>query len=557
MLLLYGGLLVLTVGVFLHSRKGFVPDQDQGRLIVSLQLPDAMALEHTKRAIDRMETIAHQNPSVAHTITNSGSSAMAGANAPNYGSMFVILTPFGTRPSAAQIKAQLQKAFDQGIPEGQVTVAGAAPIPGLSVAGGFKLMVEDRAGLTLDVLQQQTEGLIGELKKQPGLEQKLITTLRSNNPQLFLEIDRDKVEAMGVPLSNVNQTLQIYLGSSSVGNFNDFGRHWQVTLQAAGKFRSEIDDINRLQVRNSQGQMVPLGALVKVQPKGGPLSVQRYNLYTAAAVLGSPKKGYSTGEIIAGVDALADEKLPLGMGTEWTELMFLQNHDGDTTLYVFGLAVLCVFLTLAGLYESWTMPLAVILVVPLCVLCSLLGCWMAGGDLDIFVQIGLVVLVGLACKNAILVVEFAQQLHREGKPRFDAALEASRLRLRPILMTSFAFIIGVVPLIIATGAGAEMRRSLGTAVFSGMIGVTLFGIFLTPVFFYVIQGLGDKMTFTTERWRRISSATGGAVLGLVFGFLLARIGIGSLPWGPIVGAGAGALIVFVIMGVHQAIWHKV
>jgi len=238
--------------------------------------------------------------------------------------------------------------------------------------------------------------------------------------------------------------------------------------------------------------MVPLGALVKAQPKDGPLSVQRYNLYTAAAVMGSPQKGYSTGEIISRVDEVAGAKLPLGMGTEWTELMFLQTHDGDTTLYVFGLAVLCVFLALAALYESWTMPLAVILVVPLCVLCSLLGCWIAGGDLDIFVQIGLVVLVGLACKNAILVVEFAQQLHREGTPRLEAALEASRLRLRPILMTSFAFIMGVVPLIVATGAGAEMRRSLGTAVFSGMIGVTLFGIFLTPVFFFGLSWLGNR-----------------------------------------------------------------
>jgi multidrug efflux pump len=302
--------------------------------------------------------------------------------------------------------------------------------------------------------------------------------------------------------------------------------------------------------------MVPLGALVKVQPRVGPLSVQRYNLHTAAAVLGSPKKGFSSGEIITGVEELAGEKLPLGMGTEWTELMFLQTHDGDTTLVVFGLAVLCVFLALAALYESWTMPLAVILVVPLCVLCSLAGCWIAGGDLDIFVQIGLVVLVGLACKNAILVVEFAQQLHREGKSRFDAALESSRLRLRPILMTSFAFIIGVVPLVIATGAGAEMRRSLGTAVFSGMIGVTVFGIFLTPVFFYVIQGLGDATFLTSERWQRIGSSLIGAVLGLIFGFLLSRIGIVSPLWGPIVGGFAGALIVFVVMGVQQAVHYK-
>jgi multidrug efflux pump len=555
-LLLYGGLLVLTVWVFLHSRTGFVPDQDQGRLIVSAQLPDATALEHTKRVMDQLEKIAHNNPAVAHTITNSGSSFLANANAPNYGSMFVILKPFGERPNATQVRLQLQKAFDQGISDGRITVAGAAPIPGLSVAGGFKLMVEDRAGLALENLQQQTEALIGELKNQPGIDPKLSTTLRSKTPQLYMEIDRDKVETLGVPLTDVNQTLQIYLGSSSVTNFNDFGRHWQVTLQASGQFRSQIEDIPQLQVRNRQGQMVPLGALVRVQSRDGPLSVQRYNLYTAAAVMGSPQRGYSSGEIIARVDETAYGKLPLGMGKEWTELMFLQIHDGDTTLYVFGLAVFCVFLALAALYESWTMPLAVILVVPLCVLCSLLGGWFTGGDLDIFVQIGLVVLVGLACKNAILVVEFAQQLHKEGKSRLEAALEASRLRLRPILMTSFAFIIGVVPLIVASGAGSEMRRSLGTAVFSGMIGVTLFGIFLTPVFFHIIQGIGDRTFFTTDRWRRIVSSAAGGLLGLVFGFFLAKIGVGGLLWMPIVGACVGALLVPIVIGIHQAVRSK-
>jgi multidrug efflux pump len=351
----------------------------------------------------------------------------------------------------------------------------------------------------------------------------------------------------------VNQTLQIYLGSSYVNSFNDFGRHWQVTLQAAGRFRSQVEDIYRLQVRNNQGQMVPLGALVKVRLQQGPLSVQRYNLRTAASVMGNLRPGYSSGEVIARVDEVAFAKLPPGMGTEWTELMYLQIRDGDTTLAVFGLAVLCVFLVLAALYESWTMPLAVILVVPLCVLCSLLGVWATGGALDIFVQIGLVVLVGLACKNAILVVEFAQQLHKEGKPRLEAALEASRLRLRPILMTSFAFIIGVVPLIIATGAGSEMRRSLGTAVFSGMIGVTLFGVFLTPVFFYVIQGIGDRPLIATVWWRQLASAVAGGLLGLATGFLLARVGVGVLPWGPIVGACVGALLVPIVMGIHQVL----
>jgi multidrug efflux pump len=559
-LLVYGGLLTLTVWMFRNSKMGFVPEQDQGRLIASLQLPDAMALEHTKRLMGKMEEIAHKNPGVAHTITNSGSSFMAGANAPNYGSMFIILKPFGTRPNAAVIRGQLQKAFDAQIEDAKITLAGAAPIPGLSVAGGFKLMVEDKAGGTLDALvalQDQTEKLIAALKeKVPGLEKKLTTTLRSNNPQLFLEPDRDKVMALGVPLNDVNQTLQIYLGSSYVNSFSDFGRHWQVTLQAEGRFRSQVEDINQLQVRNNLGQMVPLGALVKVRLDAGALTVPRYNMHTAAAVLGNIKTGYSSGEVIAGVNEVASKQLPLGLGTEWTELMFLQTHDGDTTLSVFGLAVLCVFLTLAALYESWTMPLAVILVVPLCVLCSLLGVWYASGAVDVFVQIGLVVLVGLACKNAILVVEFAQQLHREGKSRMEAALEASRLRLRPILMTSFAFIVGVVPLMIATGAGSEMRRSLGTAVFSGMLGVTLFGIFLTPVFFYVIQGFGDRAMLATVRWQRIASAVAGGLVGLGFGYFLADIGVGVLPWGPIIGACTGAVAVPVVVAMHQALTSK-
>jgi multidrug efflux pump len=554
MLVIYGGLLVLTVWVFLNARTGFVPDQDQGRLICSFQLPDATALEHTKRVMDNAEKIARGVDGVAHTITNSGSSFMAQANAPNYGSMFVILKPFGTRASAQQIRAQLQQAFDRQIPDAKITVAGAAPIPGLSVSGGFKLMVEDRAGgLTLTDLQTKTEGLIEELKKDPALDKKVTTTLRSNNPQLFLQIDRDKVETLGVPLTDVNQTLQIYLGASYVNIFSDFGRHWQVALQAAGRFRSQTENVGRLQVRNNQGQMVPLSALVSVQPKDGALSVQRYNLRTAASVMGSLNPGYSSGEVIARVDDLARTKLPLGMGTEWTELMFLQTHDGDTALAVFGLAVLCVFLALAALYESWTMPLAVILVVPLCVLCALLGGRITGGSLDIFVQIGLVVLVGLACKNAILVVEFAQHLHRTGRSRLEAALEASRLRLRPILMTSLAFIIGVVPLIVASGAGSEMRRSLGTAVFSGMIGVTLFGIFLTPVFFYVIQGLGDRPILATVRWQRLASSFGGGFLGLIAGFLLARVGIGVLPWMPMIGAATGALVVPLAIGIHEAV----
>src|SRR5439155_263885 len=297
---------------------------------------------------------------------------------------------------------------------------------------------------------------------------------RSNTPQLYMDIDRTKVASLGVALNDVNQTLQIYLGSLYVNSFNEFGRHWQVTVQADREFRSRVEDVNLLQVRNNKGQMVPLGTLVDVREISGPLFVSRYNLYTAAPVSGALLPGVSSGDVIKAVDRIADESLPRSMTADWTELMFMQIREGRTTGIVFALAVVCVFLALAALYESWSLPLAVILVVPLCVLCSLIGVLAANSSVNIFVQIGLVVLVGLACKNAILVVEFAKELHLAGRSVFEATLEASRLRLRPILMTSFAFILGVLPLCVASGAGAEMRRSLGTAVFSGMLGVTLF-----------------------------------------------------------------------------------
>ena len=332
--------------------------------------------------------------------------------------------------------------------------------------------------------------------------------------------------------------------------------HWQVTLQAAGEFRNNVDDIGQLQVRNNKGQMVPLGVLINLVPQDGPLSLQRYNLHSAASITGNLGQGVSSGEAISNIEATAERTRQPGMGTEWTELMFLQIRAGNTALFVFALAVLCVFLALAALYESWTMPLAVILVVPMCLLCALAGVWATKDSVNIFVQIGLVVLVGLACKNAILVVEFAQQLHRGGKSRAEAAVEASRLRLRPITMTSFAFILGVVPLVLATGAGAEMRRSLGTAVFSGMIGVTMFGVFLTPVFFYVIQGFGESRWFSDVRVRKVASWLLGGLLGLAVGFFLAKLGLVPLPWGPIVGAAAGVLLVLAVLDAHRRWWPK-
>ncbi len=557
-LLIYLGLVGLTCWAFAVVPTGFIPEMDQGRLTASLQLPDAEALELTKDVMAKVDKITHDNEGVAHTITNVGSGG--GATASNWASMYVILKPFEQRRdpdrSAKAIINQLKRAWDEKIPEAKVTVNGAAPIPGLSQTGGFKLIVEDRGGLGLKALQQQTETLTTDLADQPGLNN-VVTTFRPHTPQLLLNIDRDKVEAFGVPLSDVNQTMQTYLGSSGAGFFNDFGRTWQITLQADGKYRRKVEDISQLQVRNNKGEMVPLGVLVNLVPQDGPLSLLRYNLHSAAAITGNLAQGVSSGEAISNIEATAERTRQPGMGTEWTELMYLQIRAGNTALFVFALAVLCVFLALAALYESWTMPLAVILVVPMCLLESALaGVWVTNDSVNIFVQIGLVVLVGLACKNAILVVEFAQQLHRGGKSRAEAAVEASRLRLRPIMMTSFAFILGVVPLVLATGAGAEMRRSLGTAVFSGMIGVTSFGIFLTPVFFYVIQGFGESQWFSGPRVRKAASLLLGGLLGLAVGFLLAKLGRVHLLWGPLVGAAAGVLLVLAVLDARRRWWSE-
>jgi multidrug efflux pump len=508
-LLAYAGLLVLTYLVFQQAPTGFVPQQDQGRVIAAIQLPDSAALWRTQQTIAVADQIARQTKGVAHTISIAGMSFAQQANGSNFGSMFIVLDPFEKRRtpdlSADAIMARLRKAWQPQINDGVVLVFGAPPVPGLSVAGGFKLIVEDRAGLGVANLQKQADTLIRKLQKQHGLTG-VSTSFRSNIPQLFMDIDREKVAALNVSFDDLNTTLEIYLGSLYVNSFNEFGRYWQVTLQAEGRFRSRVDNINLLRVRNQRGLMVPLGTLVDVREVGGPIFVQRYNLYTAAPVTGGLLPGISSGDVIADVDALANDTLPRSMGTDWTELIFLQILEGNTTVSVFALAVLGVFLALSALYESWGLPLAVILVVPMCLLSSVVGVLLAHLSVDIFVQIGLVVLVGLACKNAILIVEFAKQLHDEGKPRYEATVEASRLRLRPILMTSFAFIFGVAPLVVATGAGAEMRHSLGTAVFSGMFGVTLFGIFLTPVFFYVIQGLGDLPVFSSPGMRRFGSA---------------------------------------------------
>ncbi|HKI35566.1 MAG TPA: efflux RND transporter permease subunit [Gemmataceae bacterium] len=621
-LFVYGGLLVLTFWVFQKAPTGFIPQQDQGRLIVNIQLPDSSSLERTQEAVAQIDQIARDTPGVGHTVAIAGLSFLLQANSPNFASMFIVLDPFDKRQRPelrdTAIMAHLRKEWARQVKDAQVTVYGASPVPGLGVAGGFKFLIEDRAGLGVAALQTQTDDLIrrlqgntfrltdtalaalrsdgvpGEvLEKLAPLNNKefdgeksftkevaslldkdaqerygkavlsrarrsyglnsVTTQFRSNTPQVFLDIDRAKAASLGVSLDDVNQTLDMYLGSLYVNSYNEFGRHWQVTIQADAQFRNRVENINLFQVRNKAGQMVSLGTLVTPREIGGPVAITRYNLYTAAAINGNVAPGGSTGDAIKAIDDLADETLPLSMRVEWTELMFMQIKAGNTAMYVFALAVISVFLALAGLYESWSLPLAVILVVPLCLLCSVAGVRWTDRDVNIFVQIGLVVLVGLACKNAILIVEFAKQLHQEGRPRFEATKEASRLRLRPILMTSFAFIFGVVPLVLASGAGAEMRRSLGTAVFSGMLGVTLFGIFLTPIFFYVILGLGQARLFQADTTQSVISHTAGGLLGGAVGFLLAQLHVGRQPWGPLVGAFAGVLVVRAVRSLRQRI----
>jgi multidrug efflux pump len=554
----YALLLAVTYWLFQSAPTGFVPQQDMGRCLGSIQLPDSSSLERTKSAMQQVEKIARETPGVAHTIAICGISFVQQANGPNFGSLFIILDPFAERQRPDRkdeaIMSRLRRRWAREVPDARTAVFGAPPIPGISVAGGFKVIVEDRGGLGVNNLQKQSDRLIARLQESPGLTG-VSTQFRSSIPQLYMNINWPKVAALGLSPEDVNQTLEIFLGSSYVNSFNDFGRHWQVTLQADGNFRSHVSDISLLKVRNKSGTMVSLGTVAEVREIAGPIFINRYNLYTAAPITGSLRPGASTGDVIADVDAIANQSLPRSMKTDWTELIFLQILEGNTMppQVVFSLAVLFVFLALAALYESWTLPLAVILVVPMCVLCSVAGVLYTHTAVNIFVQIGLVVLVGLACKNAILIVEFARDKHLAGTPVLQATQEASRLRLRPILMTSAAFVLGVVPLVFATGAGAEMRRSLGTAVFSGMLGVTLFGVLLTPVFFYVIQGFGETRLFasTTTRWA--SSCVAGTLLGMLGGYLLARLGIFVLGWSVALGGCAGLAGVLAVLGVHRSL----
>ncbi len=485
-MLVYCGLLVLTYWEFNRAPSGFIPQQDKGYLLVNVQLPDSASVERTQEVMDRIEAIARKTDGVAHTVGISGLSLILNASAPNFGSMYILFDEFQDRRrsnrTADAIATSLRDQCREQVGDALVTTFSPPPVDGLGTTGGFKLVIEDRGNLGPAELQKVSDQIVADGNETRGMKG-LFNSSRADTPWLFLEIDRTKCMAMGVLVSDIFDTLQIYFGSYYVNNFNEFGRTWQVNIQADQRFRSQVTDLRQLQVRNNQGQMIRLGTLIDVRDTSGPVMVMRYNLYAATAITGDVTPGLSSGEAAKAMQQIAERRLPRSMAYDWTELTYLQLQVGNAAITVFALAVVFVFLVLAAQYESWSLPMAVILVVPMCLLCSIVGVTMAGMEVNIFTQIGFVVLVGLASKNAILIVEFAKQQEEHGKPRRDAVLEASRLRLRPILMTSLAFILGVVPLVNAYGAGAEMRRALGMAVFSGMLGVTIFGLFLTPVFY--------------------------------------------------------------------------
>ena len=490
----YVALVALTIFIFIRVPGGFIPLQDMGYFLVVIQLPDGASFPRSDEVVRRVDAIARAEKGVAHTFAISGYSSVLQANQSNVGAAFIIPEDFEKRAdkslTAQALMTTLRQKFST-IKEARILVLPPPPLRGLGNSGGFKIQVQDLDGAGLAALDAATRQFMDAVAKEPGFTS-LITGFRPNTPQYFVDIDRAAAKNLGVSLADINETLQISLGSVYVNDFNLFGRTYQVFAMAEPEFRNAPEDVTRLQTRNANGGMVPLGSLVQVRRTGGADRVQRYNMFTSADVTGNTLPGLSSGELIESVERLAREHLPAGFAFEWTDLAYQQILAGNTIIYVFPLCVLFVFLVLAAQYESWGLPLAVILIVPMCLLSALAGVWVAGHDNNIFTQIGLVVLVGLASKNAILIVEFAKQLQDDGRTAADAAVEAASLRLRPILMTSLAFILGVVPLALATGAGAEMRRALGTTVFWGMLGVTFFGLLLTPVFYVVIRGSAER-----------------------------------------------------------------
>jgi len=505
MLVLYAVVIGFGLNEFRRTPVGFIPQLDRGFLIIVTQLPPAASLARTDAVNRRAVEIALKVPGIAHAVNIVGFSGATFTQAPNAGAVFVTLAPFEERAkhaneSAAAIQAELFKRLS-AIEEAQVFVAAPPPVSGIGNAGGFRMMVEDRAGRGPQALQSAVYAMMGRAAQTPGLVQ-VFSLFENGTPQLYLDIDRTKAQLLGINIPDVFAALQIYLGSSYVNDFNLFGRTYRVVAQAADKYRADTRDVLNIRVRNKAGDTVPLGAFTTVRTVTGPYRVPRYNLYPAAELDGAAAPGFSQGEAIKIMDKLAAETLPDGFSYEWTTLAYQQLRAGNTAVFAFVLAVVFVFLVLAAQFESLTLPLAVILIVPMCLIASIVGVVLRGQDNNILTQVGFIVLIGLAAKNAILIVEFAKQLEDQGRDRFAAAVEAAHLRLRPILMTSMAFILGVSPLVWSVGAGAELRQTLGTTVFSGMIGVTLFGLIFTPVFYVVSRWIALRLSRRrTERAR--------------------------------------------------------
>lgn len=492
-------LLLAGAGFMFHTVPGgFIPTQDKLYLIGGVKMPEGSSLARTDEVIRKMSEIGMQTDGVAYAVAFPGLNALQFTNTPNSGTVFFGLKPFNERRhTAAEINATINAKIAQ-IQQGFGFSIMPPPILGLGQGSGYSLYVQDRAGLGYGALQTAINTLSGSIMQTPGMHFP-ISSYQANVPQLDVQVDRDKAKAQGVSLTALFSTLQTYLGSSYVNDFNRFGRTWRVMAQGDGEFRDSVEDIANLRTRNDRGEMVPIGSMVNITTTYGPDPVIRYNGYPAADLIGdADPRVLSSAQAMSQLEAMSGQLLPNGMNIEWTDLSYQQSTQGNTALIVFPMAVLLAFLVLAALYESWTLPLAVILIVPMTMLSALFGVWLTGGDNNVFVQVGLVVLMGLACKNAILIVEFARELEIQGKGIIEAALEACRLRLRPIVMTSIAFIAGTIPLILGEGAGAEVRGVTGITVFSGMLGVTLFGLFLTPVFYVALRKLVTRRSGNAE-----------------------------------------------------------
>ncbi|MDX2103274.1 MAG: multidrug efflux RND transporter permease subunit [Alphaproteobacteria bacterium] len=498
MLAIYGGLLFLTVDIMGRVPGGFIPTLDRGYAIVAIQLPDGASLERTDAVIQKATDIIRQTPGVRDAVAFAGFSGVTFTNASNAGVIFTAFKPFNERiaqglPARAIVGALFGRL--QSIPEAFIIAVPPPAVPGIGSVGGIKMQLQDRTGNDVGKLLEVARSVMMRANQTPGLAG-VFTTFTASSPQVYLEIDRSRAQILNVPIQNIFETLSVNLGTAYVNDFNAFGRVWQVRVQADQRYRLDQADIAQLKVRSATGALVPLGTLVDIRDVSGPDLVQRYNMF-ASVPLNANAAGISSAQAIQLMEQIAAETLPQGVGFDWTELAFEEKRTGNTAIYIFILAVVFVFLALAAQYESWGLPFAIVLIVPTAVFSALLGVMLRGMDNNILVQIGLVVLVGLAAKNAILIVEFARQLEHEGKSALDSVVEACRLRLRPILMTALAFILGVVPLVIATGPGAEMRQALGTAVFSGMIGVTILGLFLTPIFYLVVRAVTGNRRVAT------------------------------------------------------------